>query len=71
MDHFRTVGNRMTLALDQLTTAIVTFCEQFTFSLAADTRPATLKPLFELNVTPRGDIHFILKQNTKVIHNVC
>lgn len=61
----------MTLALEQLTTAIVTFCEHFTFSLAADTRPAMLKPLFELNVTPRGDIHFILKQNTKVIHNVC
>ncbi|NKI73721.1 cytochrome P450 [Dickeya sp. CFBP 2040] len=61
----------MTLALDQLTTAIITFCEHFTFSLAPDTRPAALKPLFELNVTPRGDIHFILKQNNKVTHHVC
>lgn len=75
-EHFLpfSVGQRncvgMTLALDQLTTAVTTLCRDFTFSLASDTRPAALKPLFELNVMPRGDLHFILKQNSKVALNV-
>lgn len=68
------VGKRhcvgMTLALDQLTTAIVTFCEHFAFSLAPDILPAALKPLFELNVMPRGDIRFNLHPHSKVVSNV-
>ncbi|WP_129991087.1 cytochrome P450 [Rahnella sp. CFA14(1/10)] len=63
------VGKRncvgMTLALDQLTTAVVTLCENFQISLSPSTSPAALTPLFELNVVPRGDISFILGS----IHN--
>ncbi|CAH0256367.1 hypothetical protein SRABI106_02723 [Rahnella aquatilis] len=55
----------MTLALDQLTTAVATLCEHFQFSLAPSTSPAALTPLFALNVIPRGDLSFILTSTNK------
>nr|WP_314521975.1 cytochrome P450 [uncultured Rahnella sp.] len=70
-EHFLpfSVGKRncvgMTLALDQLTTAVATLCEHFQFSLAPSTSPAALTPLFALNVIPRGDLSFILASTNK------